>query len=295
MSEKKKKSFEESQTPGMGDNVIKFEPRPSGPVDDGAMESGVTLDREVDLDSLEEADEIMYDALTAQTEEETLRLAQEALSVSEDCTDAWVLLGHFADTLDDAIEYYNKGIEAAERVLGEGPFIEDIGNFWGLLETRPYMRALFGLATCMESAGYLEDAANFYQGMLILNPNDNQGVRYPLVQILLELDRNEEAEALFSSYDESIEASWNYSRALFDFRKHGDSKISNQSLKAAIKSNGVIPDYILSHKELPEELPDEFPDGEDEVATLYAVTSKHVWEADPKAMSWLEVNTVKRP
>ncbi len=292
MSEKKKKSLEKSETPGMEDNVIRFEPRPSGPDDDVAGESGLG---EVDLDALGEADEIIYEALNAQTEEDTLRLAQEALSVTEDCADAWVLLGHFADTLDDAIEFYNKGVEAAERVLGDEPFIEDIGNFWGLLETRPYMRALFGLATCMESAGYLEDAANFYQGMLILNPNDNQGVRYSLVQILLELDRDEEAQRLFEVYDENIEASWNYSRALFDFRKHGDSKISNKSLKAAIKSNGMVPDYILSHKELPEELPEEFPDGEDEAATLYAVTSKHVWESDQKAMSWLEVNAAKRP
>ena len=256
--------------------------------------SGFSFDGGVELDALGQADEIIIDALNADTDEETLRLAKEAHSVSEDCADAWVLLGHFAENLDDAIEFYNQGIEAAERVLGEEFLANNIGYFWGLIETRPYMRALYGLATCMESSGYLEDAANFYQGMLILNPNDNQGVRYPLVQILLELDRNEEAEALFSAYDENFMAAWNYSRALFDFRKHGDSKIADKSLKVAFKGNGVVPEFLLGRKELPEELPEEFADEYEEEAALYAVTSKHVWESDEKAMSWLESRTKKR-
>ena len=294
MSGKKKKGDRKSGTPEIGDNIIRFEPRPSGSPGDMAEEPGFNFDGGDELDALGRADEIMIDALNADSNEESVRLAKEALSVSEDCADAWVLLGHFADTLDEAIEYYNKGIEAAERVLGEEFLENNIGYFWGLIETRPYMRALYGLATCMESSGYLEDAANFYQGMLILNPNDNQGVRYPLVQILLELDCNEEAEELFSAYDENYMAAWNYSRALFDFRKHGDSKIADKSLKVAFKGNGVVPEYLLGRKELPEELPDEFADEYEEEAILYAATSKQVWESDEKALSWLESRTRKR-
>lgn len=293
MSEKKKKGSRKTAASGPGDNIIQFEPRPSGLPDDPGDKPRFSFSGEVELDSLFKADEIIFDAMNADTEEETLRLARKALSVSEDCVDAWVLLGHFAENLDDAVEFYNKGVEAAERVLGEDPFVNSIGYFWGLVETRPYMRALHGLAVCLDSSGYLEDAANFYRGMLVLNPNDNQGVRYPLAQLLLELDLNEEAEELFNAYDENIEPSWNYSRALLDFRKHGPSRIADKSLEAAFNVNGVIPEYLLGRKELPEELPEDFADGQDEEAALYAAASKHVWESDKKALSWLKSRTEK--
>lgn len=290
---KGKKTSRASGRPEKSDNVIQFKPRPSSQPYE-IIKSDSSFKEPIKLDDLAKADEIILRALYTYSTEEAVRLARKALSVSEDCVDAYVLLAHHADTLEEVIELYNEGVGAGQRVLGEKLFVEDVGHFWGLIETRPYMRALFGLAQSLEFAGYLDDAADCFYGMLLLNPNDNQGVRYSFIQLLIGLDRREEAQDLFEKYDENLEASWNYSRALFDFRTHGDSKIANKSLRVAIQGNCFVPDYLLDHKVLPDELPEEYTIGDDEEAVLYALMSKHAWESDPKALVWLEARTRKK-
>jgi len=87
--------------------------------------------------------------------------------------------------------------------------------------------------------------------MLRLNPNDNQGIRDLLMPRLIEMERDEEAEALFNEYLDDGMASRIYSRALLDFRKMGDSEISRKSLAAALKKNKHIPAYLVGQKKMP--------------------------------------------
>ncbi|MDP2168388.1 MAG: hypothetical protein Q8J64_08670 [Thermodesulfovibrionales bacterium] len=44
-------------------------------------------------------------------------------------------------SLDEEIDLYRQGVEAGEMALGKKAFKEGVGHFWGILETRPYMRA----------------------------------------------------------------------------------------------------------------------------------------------------------
>ena len=68
--------------------------------------------------------------------------------------DAHVLLAEeVAKTLVEARRHYEAGVAAGERALGAQAFERDAGHFWGLLETRPYMRARAGLAECLWAAG----------------------------------------------------------------------------------------------------------------------------------------------
>lgn len=84
------------------------------------------------------------------------------------------------------MELYEQGVEAGERALGSEAFEEWEGHFWGILETRPYMRARHGLALCLWEAGESKKAIEHYTEMLRLNPGDNQGIRYVLAGCLLE-------------------------------------------------------------------------------------------------------------
>ncbi len=291
MGSKKKKGSKGSETPGMSDNIIQFVPGPSNLPNDVREETGHRFSDENDWEVLAEADEFVYEAMNAETDEEAVRLARAALEITEDCADAWVLLGHYADSFEEAAENYNNGLEAAQRVLGEEFFQENAGHFWGILETRSFMRALFSLTNCMEDAGLLEVAVDSYISMLVLNPNDNQGARYPLMRLLVELQRDDEAEKLFEQYDEHIEASWNYSRVLIDFRKHGESRIADKSLEIAVIANDFVPDYLLGCCSIPEEFPVDYIVGEESEAAAYAFLSRHVWEADPDALAWLGLRT----
>ena len=103
--------------------------------------------------ALWQAQELMYKAWDAGAKRERIALAKRALDISELCADAHVLLAEeAAKTLVEARRHY-EAAAAGERALGPRAFERDAGHFWGLLETRPYMRARAGLAKCLWAAG----------------------------------------------------------------------------------------------------------------------------------------------
>ncbi len=250
----------------------------------------------VDLDNgmcdecraVNEAQEIMYEAWEERQPKKRLALAKEALEVSPDCVDAYVLLAQeSAKSIEEVIDLYRKGVEAGERALGKEMFEEEAGDFWWILETRPYMRARAGLAQSLWVAGRFEEAVEHYWDMLRLNPGDNQGIRELLMPCLIELDRSKEAEELFNEYKEDFMAVWKYSRVLLDFRKHGDSSKTKKSLKAALERNKHIPAYILGRKKIPRYVPYYYSPGSKEEAVLYANGNRVAWAATQGALDWL--------
>ena len=237
---------------------------------------------------LRKAQDMMYDAWEVTDPKRRIALARKALEISPDCADAYVLLAEeTASSLSEALDLYRQGVEAGERSLGKDAFEEDVGHFWGILETRPYMRARAGLAECLWSDGKHDEAIEHYKDMLRLNPNDNQGIRDLLMPRLIEIGKNEEAEALFREYEDDGMASWMYSRALLDFRKMGDSKISRKSLAAAVKKNKHIPAYLLGRKKIPQSLPEYYSPGDETEAVFYVKENLKAWEATPGALDWL--------
>ena len=238
--------------------------------------------------ALDEAQEIMYDAWEATSRKRAVELARKALMVSADCADAYVFLaGVTAKTPQEVIDLYRQGVEAGERALGKKAFKEDVGYFWGLLETRPYMRARAGLAQSLWEAGQREDAVDHYWDLLRLNPNDNQGLRDLLMPCLIELNRDKDAEKLYKQYENDGMAVWTYARALLDFRKHRESPTADKSLSAALEINKHVPLYLLGKKNMPRRLPDHYGMGDDNEAVLYASANRAAWRSTPGALEWL--------
>lgn len=236
---------------------------------------------------VEEAQDIMYEAWDAQGARR-VALARKALEVSLDCADAYVLLAEeTARSLGEARKLYEQGVAAGERALGERMFREEAGNFWGILPTRPYMRARAGLALCLWALGERGAAVQHYQEMLRLNPNDNQGVRDMLANCLLELGRDDELGQLLKDYKEDASATWLYTWALWRFRQEGDGAEARQRLKAALKQNPHVPDYLLGRKRLPRELPALIGLGDEDEAVAYAAVAISNWRSTPGALDWL--------
>ncbi|MGA8350145.1 MAG: hypothetical protein WB773_20310, partial [Isosphaeraceae bacterium] len=126
---------------------------------------------------LSKAQDLMYKAFESHDPMERVELAKKALELSPDCADAYVLLAEQTKRRKEALELFEKGVAAGERALGPEAFQEHVGHFWGLIETRPYMRAREGLASLLWTVGRRHEAIGHLQDMLRLNPNDNQGVR----------------------------------------------------------------------------------------------------------------------
>jgi tetratricopeptide (TPR) repeat protein len=235
---------------------------------------------------LEQAQQLMYSAFELEGDERTA-LAREALEISPDCADAYIVLAESVETVDQALELYQQGVAAGERALGKKAFKEYRGHFWGFLETRPYMRARLGLAQARWDAGLREEALDDYRDLLRLNPNDNQGVRYILTRSLLELDRDNEVERLLEEYAEEGSADWAYARALLAFRKEGESSRARQLMLKAQKENPHIPDYLTGRKPTPVELPDYVSLGGEDEAIAYVADYRGVWRATPGALAWM--------
>lgn len=160
-------------------------------------QEGVAPESPRELTPLERAQELAYDAIEAHGRLRVKR-ARQALAISEDCADAWVLLAEAASTPDAALERYERAVLAGAAALGADRFASLRGEFWGHLETRPYMRARLGLAQALRDVGRHDEALAHYRALLELNPGDNQGVRYLLLAALRGRGLNDEAGVLLA-------------------------------------------------------------------------------------------------
>ncbi len=219
-------------------------------------------------------------------------LANEAIAAWPDCADAYVLLAEHAPRRKEALGLYEKGVAAGERALGPEAFQRDVGHFWFVLETRPYMRARLGLAHVLWTVGHREEAVRHLQDLLRLNPGDNQGVRYTLAGFLLFLDRDDELDQLLRQYPDEDSAAWAYTRALLAFRRQGDTIEGRRLLKAARKSNKHVPAYLLGQKFPPSRQPSHYRPGDVSEALQYIGSFMAGWKSTPGAVAWLRANAV---
>jgi tetratricopeptide (TPR) repeat protein len=235
-----------------------------------------------------EAQDLIYQAWDARTAGESIRLARKALKISPDCADAYVILGDLTTkTAAEGKRLYEQGVAAAERELGPTTFIDDVGHFWGLLETRPYMRARYGLARAEYYLGNHSAAIAHAEELLRLNPGDNQGIRYVLLSWLLaEPDRGDDVAKLLKRYDDAS-AEWKYGRVLHLFKMTGSSKRAAAALRDAVECNHHVPAYLLGTKKIPTEMPTSYGFGDDSEAILYADLAMSLWDSVPGAIEWL--------
>ena len=212
-------------------------------------------------------------------------MALKALEVSENCADAYVILAELEKNSQTRIDLYRKASAAARKTLGEEIFTESRGNFWMMVETRPYMRALQGLAFSLWDSGNIDEAKGIYEDMLDLNPDDNQGVRYSLLLIYMMEGDADKAEKLLETYDEDS-ADWDYNRSLLLFRKSGVTMESKTVLRKAFASNVYVPAMLIGAIDLPGRSEYITP-GQPDEAGSYVRSCGALWLDNDEALKWM--------
>ncbi len=236
---------------------------------------------------LDKATDIIYEAWETRDREKMMNLAYQALQVTPYCVDAYNLLAGESEDNEEKLNLYLKGVEAGKLSLGDAFIKENTGDFWGLIETRPYMRALLGMADCLWNIGQRKEALAIYQNMLELNPGDNQGIRYLLVNYLLEEKEYGEVKKMLSMYrDESCFML--FPKALLNYCTFGSNLKSNNSLIEAVRINGHVPLYLLGEKFMPYSLPDYYEYGDENEAVIYVDLALNAWRSSPGALDWLK-------
>lgn len=149
----------------------------------------------------EQADKLIDAAVELSNPVQQNAFAMGAIANYPPAADAFVILARNASTPAASLELYRRGVEAGELSLGKAMFEREKGFFWGVMETRPYMRARLGLAHALWTVGREEEAIGHLRELIKLNPRDNQGVRHVLAAYLSERGEFEELGQLLDTFD----------------------------------------------------------------------------------------------
>lgn len=218
-----------------------------------------------------------------------VQLARQALKIDPDCVDALLLLADRETNPALALPMFQAAVQAAERKLGPEVFQSEVGHFWGILDTRPYMRARQQVAITLAELGRDQEAASEYRELLRLNPGDNQGNRYLLLHTLMNAGAHHELQALLDQPEYSEEsAEWSFTRALLAFVRDGDAPESRKSLEQAMKANRYVVPLLTGHAAMPPFPPATFSRGGEDEAVIYVDQASSEWEDADGAIEWAE-------
>jgi tetratricopeptide (TPR) repeat protein len=245
------------------------------------------------LDSEEEmldvAQALMFDAMESRSKAKRIALAEEALLTSPLCADAYLMMADDdADTEDERFALLQAAVAAGEDAMKLLGYEKDAGQYWGIIETRPFMRALHALGLEHMVRKELHLAQKLFERMLKLNPNDNQGVRYILLDVLLQLGKGKDAAKLHKKYQEEYSAFWGFGGALLCFMKEGEGALATAALAKAREMNTHVAAYLSGQKKIPKRLPAYYSPGADGEAQSYVVDSMASWKSVTGALEWIK-------
>ncbi len=212
-----------------------------------------------------------------------VQIARQALQLDPDCADAHVILAEKAGTLDDGLQHFLNGVQAAERTLG-ATFFAEKSAISGASRKVARICARCGLAQLLSEAGRKDEAIAHYQDLLRLNPNDNQGIRYSLLPELLTTGRDGDAARLLKEFDEES-ANWAYSCALLAFRLSGRSAAADRELRDAVGINPHVLTLLCSETLIPQ--PPFYEPGSFEEACVATEVLRPAYQATPGAIDWV--------
>lgn len=232
-----------------------------------------------------EAQDLYYEAM----ETGDMDLIFKALEIDPGNVDCQLqLLTAFSPSEEEGLAFARKIVETAEKRLGKKMFEECKGHFWGMLETRPYMRARNGLAWRLTARGKIEEAIAEYEGLLELCPGDNMAVRYVVLGLYFQENRLGDAERLLKEFEDersySAVIAWGY--VLERFLSAGMDE-AKDALKVARKTNEYAEAYLKGHCKLPKNLPFSYSSGSREEAQICADLQQAAWDSHPLAKAWL--------
>ncbi|WP_440897017.1 SEC-C metal-binding domain-containing protein [Amphibacillus sp. Q70] len=206
------------------------------------------------------------------------KLIKEALEIYPNSPDAYLLMAQDVKSPLEQYQFYYQAVIAGKKDLGEAFFEENAGQFWLMTETRPYMRAKAELAFYHAHYGDKTIAITEFNDLLSLNPNDNQGIRYPLLTLYIEEEDYLEAENLIVRYADDKSASFLFNQALIYYFKDGLTAKTKNQLKKADQQNPYVKNYLTGKTAMPKRLPDHIGFGDQAEAVMYTQENSQLWE-----------------
>ena len=251
---------------------------------------GRNIDDLVASQELSPADQAMERvdlAMEAESEAEALGHLREALRLDPKCCEARIHLAQWESRSDtELLRRLEEAISDEKERLGPDCFKENKGHFWGMHETRPYMRACLDRALALMVAGRLDEAQKALRDLILLNRHDNQGVRMILGPLCLRRGDLKAYRALRNKFKgvPDLELLWGDVLEAFLL---GDLEAAGARRRAAREENGYLEAYLRGHRNLPKRRPGSYTWKNPEHAVSAAVHLVPAWAAHPQAVAWL--------
>jgi len=241
-----------------------------------------------DLTPEEQAQDLVYEAYELPLAKAKKNI-EKALKLDKTCLEAYEFLASKEKNIEKRFAILDKGIAIGREKFG-GEFMKKFkGRFWGHHETRPFLRCLHAKARLFIYTGDIEESIEIFEEIIELNQNDNQGVRFPLLSLLIEWEDDKK----FKKYDKMFAKDQSteilYSRALYAFKNFGDNTAARKAAERAFKSNPFVVIFLLNNEHRPKKV-DTYAFGSPEEASIYLDYAHVAWTEIEGAFEWL-INT----
>ena len=171
------------------------------------------------------------------------------------------------------------------RWSGENP------AWWSEVQTRPFMRALYGRAMTEWQAGRFSNTATDLSHLLSINPTDNQGVRFLIPMVHLLGDDDVSALESLASYERNYpgdycEPALLFGKGLAHWRA-GDEEVAASSYRSGMLRNLHIAPLLLDLPLPPADIWHPNDRAESSYAQDFIQSYATLWDRDPAALRFL--------
>lgn len=215
-----------------------------------AIRSGKNSEELSVYDLLDKADQ-------AETPAEQRRWLKKALALEPDNLDAQAELLNL-DT-EDPLEFLNGLLDLkknADETSMKTYLKENAGHFYGILETRPYIRLLRNIMEMELNLDMYRLACETGEEIIRLNRNDNTGVRFTLISLYAVLEEEKKAEAVYRRYTkDGLETMLSLAMSILYYKLNRIDEAQKYLYELADINDGTVPFFKdINKKKMPQKM-----------------------------------------
>ena len=195
----------------------------------------------------EDAYDYLELAEEARTKKAKLEYLDRALELEPGNLDALIMRADLqSKELDQFYDLLQPILQEGERQMREGGYFKnDMGDFWSVFETRPYMRVREQNFSALIELGRMKKAIQEGEELLKLCTNDNLGIRYRLMHLYAFAEDAKGAARLHRKYDDYDETQMLLPRSVL-YYKQGDLGNAGSFLTRLVKQNKDAKRFIAA-------------------------------------------------
>ncbi|MGL4774189.1 MAG: DUF6398 domain-containing protein [Clostridium sp.] len=234
------------------------------------------------------AQDIMRMAWDSKNFKMKMKYAKEAIEISPNCSDAYIILSKDNSLNDcDKEEVISKAVQASLRVLNLNSAEEIVMDEWKREDLTPFFAAQYKLAVHQWQSGKRQEGLKNLLVILNMDKEDKLMVRSILSNWLIIEKETEVLDEMLQKYRTDYLTAIHYTDALNKYVK-GDKEEADRAIRKAYRRNPHVLDYITKKKRVSMPLPAIKQYGSNEEAMHYMKDGVLAWQSVEGAVDWIK-------